>query len=208
MGLDMYLYAQRRFDPESDKAKAIIAAAGVTLDELKRRENNEDGYEPLHYLAMWDWYSDEEKQRAQAALTEANLLQFLTTETPSGYVGYVNGELVVQINCAYWRKANSVHAWFVDTVQGGIDDCDEYPVEGEQLALLRSKCLDALTAYNDGDLVKAEEIMTPRQGFFFGGYEIDEWWARDMAETVEQLERVINLAAQFPVVTFLYHSSW
>ena len=28
----------------------------------------------------------------------------------------------------YWRKANQIHKWFVDNVQGGIDDCRPYPV--------------------------------------------------------------------------------
>ena len=29
----------------------------------------------------------------------------------------------VDVTCAYWRKANQIHAWFVDNVQQGNDDC-------------------------------------------------------------------------------------
>ena len=29
----------------------------------------------------------------------------------------------VEFRLAYWRKANQVHAWFVEQVQGGKDDC-------------------------------------------------------------------------------------
>ena len=28
----------------------------------------------------------------------------------------------------YWRKANHIHKWFVDNVQGGNDDCGDYLV--------------------------------------------------------------------------------
>ncbi len=26
----------------------------------------------------------------------------------------------------YWRKSNAIHKWFVDNVQGGVDDCGNY----------------------------------------------------------------------------------
>lgn len=29
---------------------------------------------------------------------------------------------------AYWRKANQIHRWFVNIVQGGEDDCNPYEV--------------------------------------------------------------------------------
>src|SRR6187549_2040929 len=29
---------------------------------------------------------------------------------------------------AYWRKANAIHRWFVEKVQGGKDDCENYEV--------------------------------------------------------------------------------
>jgi len=28
----------------------------------------------------------------------------------------------------YWRKANAIHRWFVENVQGGQDDCKPYYV--------------------------------------------------------------------------------
>ena len=34
---------------------------------------------------------------------------------------------------AYWRKANAIHQWFVQHVQNGQDDCNEYHVTREQL---------------------------------------------------------------------------
>ena len=44
----------------------------------------------------------------------------------------------------YWRKSNQIHAWFVDTCQGGEDDCREYDVTIEQLQQLRDLCFSVL----------------------------------------------------------------
>lgn len=44
----------------------------------------------------------------------------------------------------YWRKSNQIHAWFVDTCQGGNDDCKEYDVSIEQLHQLRDLCFNVL----------------------------------------------------------------
>jgi len=46
--------------------------------------------------------------------------------------------VTVQVTCAYWRKANQIHNWFVDNVQGGDDDCREYGVSIEHLKELLS----------------------------------------------------------------------
>ena len=39
----------------------------------------------------------------------------------------------VSVTCAYWRKSNQIHKWFVDNVQGGNDNCGEYYVSHEKL---------------------------------------------------------------------------
>ena len=46
---------------------------------------------------------------------------------------------------AYWRKANAVHKWFVDNVQGGNDDCREYDIYLDNLVELRETCVRLLT---------------------------------------------------------------
>ena len=35
----------------------------------------------------------------------------------------------------YWRKANQIHNWFVQNVQGGEDDCGIYEVSQAKLIL-------------------------------------------------------------------------
>jgi hypothetical protein len=43
-----------------------------------------------------------------------------------------------------WRKANHIHAWFVDNVQNGQDNCGTYRVEWEQLQELLRACEDVI----------------------------------------------------------------
>lgn len=45
-----------------------------------------------------------------------------------------------------WCKAYHIHGWFVDNVQGGIDDCGQYPVDDNQLQDLRKRCEKVLAA--------------------------------------------------------------
>jgi hypothetical protein len=49
----------------------------------------------------------------------------------------------------------------------------------------------------------------PTEGFFFGGYELDEYYDQDIKDTIQIVENVLNL---IPVDnyewTFSYHASW
>ena len=51
----------------------------------------------------------------------------------------------------YWRKSNWIHKWFVDNVQDGEDNCEEYKVSKEQLLELKGICVELLkTRYRFG----------------------------------------------------------
>lgn len=66
----------------------------------------------------------------------------------------------------YWRKANAIHGWFVQNVQGGEDDCGIYTVELGQLAELRDACKNVLErselTLGDGDCL---EMVAESHGF-------------------------------------------
>lgn len=106
----------------------------------------------------------------------------------------------VSVNCAYWRKSNQIHKWFVDNVQDGEDDCDEYYVSREKLLELLQLCK---TAYAKRD---PKELM-PQSGFFFGNTDIDQWYWEDIKHTIKQIERLTNLP-DFDTLSFYYQSSW
>lgn len=97
----------------------------------------------------------------------------------------------------YWRKANAIHAWFVDHCQGGEDDCREAPVSREQLRELLALVTEAMESQ------VAPPELQPRGGFFFGSTEIDaDYWA-DLADTQRILSEVLDDPGQFT-----YTSSW
>jgi hypothetical protein len=162
------------------------------------------------YLSRWEFEPAEVTEKAKAVVEAAGMTPLTTPESAGGHLGWIeeDGCIAVNVTAVYWRKANSIHAWFVENCQGGVDECQPSHVEAEQLAHLRSICVDALKAYVDGDLDKAGQLLTPTSGFFFGSTDIDEWWAQDVQRTVTELERVITAAIALGGCRFVYQSSW
>jgi hypothetical protein len=106
----------------------------------------------------------------------------------------------VEVTAAYWRKSNQIHKWFVDNVQGGEDNCGEYYVSKDKLKELRETCRQALFA-------KDPSLLPPQAGFFFGSYDIDEWYWEDIKRTIKKLDRLFELS-DFDQLSFYYNSSW
>jgi len=106
----------------------------------------------------------------------------------------------VEVTAAYWRKSNQIHKWFVDNVQGGEDDCGNYYVSKDKLKELRETCRQALFA-------KDPSLLPPQAGFFFGSYDIDEWYWEDIKRTIKKLDRLFQLP-DFDQLSFYYTSSW
>lgn len=107
----------------------------------------------------------------------------------------------VEFTVAYWRKANAIHAWFVDNVQNGIDDCRSVYVSREDLQTLRDLCAKAVES-------KDATLLQPRSGFFFGSVEVDEWYWRDLEETRDSIDRLLTDPTWSKGWAFYYHSSW
>ena len=106
----------------------------------------------------------------------------------------------VSVNAAYWRKVNAVHKWFVDNVQNGEDDCDEYYVSHDQLKELLTTARQCL--FN-----KNPNLLPPQEGFFFGNTDIDEWYWHGIKDTIKQLKKLVELP-NFEKLSFYYQSSW
>ena len=100
----------------------------------------------------------------------------------------------------YWRKANQIHQWFVDNVQGGVDDCRDAYVERDKLEELLNLCKIVSI-----DKDKAEQLLPTASGFFFGGTGYDEWYYEQINETIEILEEALS---DEEADYFEYHSSW
>jgi hypothetical protein len=103
-----------------------------------------------------------------------------------------------------WRKANQIHAWFVENVQNGEDDCRSYYVEREKLAELRNIC--RIVIENKDNVEKIESLLPPQAGCFFGSLEIDDYYFQDVEETLKTLDRIFS--GNFNHIDFYYSSSW
>lgn len=109
----------------------------------------------------------------------------------------------VNVNVAYWRKANAIHDWFVRNVQGGEDDCKAYPVDREQLRELQIICE---RVYKSGDPELAAEVLPTASGFFFGDTEYDEYYFAEAERTAKRLGLLLDKTGND--VDFYYQASW
>jgi hypothetical protein len=134
---------------------------------------------------------------------------------------------------AYWRKANHIHAWFVENCQGGEDDCGNYDVSTSKLKELIELCEQVLEKKDecreaDVSVAKLKELIAlckeifekkdnafseanlPTQsGFFFGGTEYGEYYYSAIEDTINMLnEAIADVDENDYNIDFLYHSSW
>jgi hypothetical protein len=106
----------------------------------------------------------------------------------------------VSVNLGYWRKANQIHKWFVDNVQGGKDDCREAYVERMYMEKLRDQCKQAL---DNRDI----SFFPPQSGFFFGSTDIDEYYWSNIEYTKELMDKLLS-DEKLKSFSFCYESSW
>lgn len=133
----------------------------------------------------------------------------------------------------YWRKANSIHKWFVDNCQDGVDDCQCYQVRKDDIETLLNLCkevkasisfvereVEDIVGYDkNGEMRKklkrkfvknpyiCDELLPTQSGFFFGGTEYDEYYAEDIDNTIKILEGALA-ETDFQNEVIFYESSW
>jgi hypothetical protein len=139
-------------------------------------------------------------------------------------------DIAIEREVAYWRKANQIHRWFVDHCQGGVDECQRAYVPREKLTELLGLChkikstaktgtmTTKINVLREGRLVEEDmevrTILNPddltallptTEGFFFGSTDYDHWYLVEIDDTIEQLERCLQLGDD---AEFYYQSSW
>lgn len=116
-------------------------------------------------------------------------------------IPFAGDTATVETQVAYWRKSNQIHAWFVENIQNGNDDCREYYVPREKLQMLLDICELVLL-----DRENAHKLLPTREGFFFGSSDYDDWYFEDIQDTVTQLKDVLkNVPEDWELK---YQSSW
>ena len=154
------------------------------------------------HIAKVDWKKLDHD--SETKYSDATFPQWHDVVNAAGVASIVDVESIygvdISVNVAYWRKANSIHKWFVDNVQGGEDNCSEYYVSKDKLTELLDTCKQAVS-------LKDPSLLPPQAGFFFGGTDIDEGYWLDIKDTIEQLTRLVNMP-DFDNLSFYYQSSW
>ena len=146
------------------------------------------------YVSTFAWTQDEK------AVKEANLHSVIANHFN---VDPNMGGIYVDYCVAYWRKANAIHGWFVNTLAGGVDECQPIYVSLDKLIELRELANSVvLTPAMAGD------ILPTQSGFFFGSSDIDEWYISDMKNTVDMLDKIISSVSPEDYPTFFYQASW
>lgn len=102
----------------------------------------------------------------------------------------------------YWRKANQIHNYFVSHFQEKDDCRPSRYFDFEELAILRDICKQVLADHS-----KAEELLPSQSGFFFGGTDYDEWYFKDLENTIKIID---DIEAKYGTNSYgyFYESSW
>ena len=143
------------------------------------------------YVKNWNHMSDDEKHNVSVEGKSAK-------EIKPERITHIEEEI------GYWRKANQIHSWFVQNAQNGNDDCGSHYVSVELLEQLLAVCKKV---EEDNEL--ASILLPTQQGFFFGGYEYDEWYFEQLEETVEIIDGILTeMKENDAYYEFYYESSW
>lgn len=111
---------------------------------------------------------------------------------------FTMGHVIAEVEVAYWRKANAIHAYFLGENE---DDCSPIRVEREQLQTLQDACQQIMD-----NPTLAEELLPTQGGFFFGSTDYDEWYMDSIKETHDKLS--VLLATIPDGWSFKYQASW
>lgn len=144
----------------------------------------------------------------------------------------------IEEEVGYWRKANQIHKWFVDNVQGGNDDCREYWVSTDKLKELLNICKEIkekvimkkgkvsngqkmtedgwVDILEDGEYISnpeiCEELLPVESGFFFGSTAYDQWYMENIDNTIKIIEKILKeeekIKEEHIWCDYYYQSSW
>ena len=207
MGLDMYLYKNAEFkniewatpqEEEKDKyeRQVIITATDGTQRLVKAYTVREVTTVTNEKIELWEIEkicTVNGKKHLEVKVWNEDTQGTVLMQIPFSVIVTINYEY------AYWRKANQIHRWFVDTVQDGIDNCGSYEVTGEQLMDLTDLCKQVL---NKRTTDFADATLPTCAGFFFGSTDYDDYYFEELEDTLKQLAEVK------PTEVYTYRSSW
>ena len=193
MGLDMYLNKMPRYRGATAKD---VSAVEAYLDWQKAKEKGSEYAQGT----FKDWCGADKIPHQKYIHFYSNhyIHRYPVWDTEKKY-GY--SRIMEQVGC--WRKANHIHNWFVENIQNGEDDCDYHrEVTKKDLEELLNVCNEVLC-----NNTLAESLLPTCSGFFFGGTNYDEYYVRDIEETIDIITKVLE-TTDFKNEMVYYVSSW
>jgi hypothetical protein len=140
------------------------------------------------YVQNWDYMKESQKNRVSVKGADEKHIK-------PERVQYVIEQL------CYWRKANHIHKWFVNNVQNGVDDGEEYIVSLPEIKQLMDVCYEVMT-----DNSKAQELLPTSDGFFFGNTNYDEFYFTQTLNTYKILKEIVEELEEYS--TPLNNTAW
>ena len=144
------------------------------------------------YFGGYDFCKEKE---TYAEIVKSSGMTDVLDSTSSPHL-YVSGTAI------YWRKANSIHGWFVGLTDEE-DTCQEIHVNRDQLEQLSTSCKTVLLNNS-----MAETLLPPTGGFFFRGDEVDEWYLADLERTYKEIDALLEKTKGDFGFEFVYQASW
>ena len=219
MGLDMYLFKYPRVEGFTREDIALLA--NIHTDIMRHRRDAP----PDLYMFDESCIDQAEQLIASAEISYASW--DWREEFPRSSL---------ETEVAYWRKANAIHAYFVDAVQDGEDDCDfHHEVTPDVLRDLKDRCrkiIESTVMVNskikngmrydfdtgtwkdimeEGKVVinpdVCRRLLPTESGCFFGSTDYDEWYIEDITYTYDTCDRLLR-ETDFDHEMLFYVSSW
>lgn len=223
MGLDMYLKRANLHGYTPAQAEAANAYYSMMENNKKRPEEQ--------YTSIKEWASIDD------SLLDMGAVEALRSQYRPYYFDLDVDKLFPQYDIfeqvGYWRKANAIHRWFVQNVQGGVDDCGTYIVTREQLEQLKATCEQVLsvvktkigkvctgiTFCNGKEVKNMEEgrvvtnpkacakILPTQSGYFYGSTAYDDSYIYDVENTVKIINDILA-QTNWDIESVCYQASW
>ena len=129
---------------------------------------------------------------------EIHVRHYASTDTvviPKGLVRTITVEV------GYLRKANAIHAWLVENIQNGKDECQRSNFDSGSIDELEQLIKQVLEDHN-----LAGALLPTESGFFFGSTGYDDWYFQYlevMLDILQDCKKLETLGYEI-----YYQASW
>lgn len=191
--LNDYLWAIKE-EQDKEFAKETKAYIKNWLKEMKNTKK-ETGHED--YMAIRSLYYEMKKYFEYEFELDA-LDKAKTIKDVEAWFKGINWEWFRKPKAAYFRKVNSIYAYFADRLE------DEMCVVNKSDILdIMAKAIKVLEAHDEET---SKELLPTQGGFFFGSTDYDDWYYHDMITILNEFGKLLLNWTDDDDIVFVYMS--